>query len=195
MLSEESERKRQKQDTISLQITILAWSVEFIAGIITIFIFLMSTRLDDYTESFVSVDYILSTIVTPACYLIKTENVRRMLYSLGWNKFFLDLFPHRNFRVAQAQDVEMNVLPNSPASDDNDLQDPEPIQQPPPLESMETSYNENDENWLMRIDLFEDNGLPPQEEQTQDNLELNHNQPNNGSENDSWIYNINIFED
>ena len=195
MLSEESKRNRQRQDTISLQITILAWSVEFIAGLIAISIIFISTTLDVYTEYYVKVDYILSIIVIPACYLIKTENVRQALYSLGWYKFFRDLLPNRNFRVDQAQDLEMNALPNRVGLENNESHNPEPINQLPSVEGMIASCDEDDENWLMRIDLFEDQGLPTQEVEFRDNLELNDREPSNESENDDWIYNINIFED
>ena len=160
LLSEESIRNRRRQDTISLQMTIFAWAMEFISGLFTVsfaLLRLLPSPPDGpiiYSIMF-TIDYISSTILVPGCYIIKTESVKQKVYSLGWYQFCRDLLPRPNEVVPQSQNLEGSAASNGVELGKNHAEDLPNLIPLQPSEGMQALSSDNDENWLMRIDLFD----------------------------------------
>ena len=160
-MSEESLRKRQRQDKIGIQTNILAWSVEFLTGLIILINYLFLNGKIEMENKlyrvFLPVDTILCTIVIPACYLFKTERVRKSIYNNGWIEVFTRSFLSRFSRTSPSQDIPMNQLPNN-ADVLNNVHDPVPEVQ---INAQMFHNNQeldpnSDENWWMKIDIFDD---------------------------------------
>ena len=158
MLSEESLRKRQRQELIGIQTNILAWSVEFLTGIIMLVNYLLGIDVgNNLFRIFVPVDTILCTIVIPACYLFKSESIRQSIYSIGWIELCTSSFLPRSRRISPSQEIPMNQLPNNQDLFNN-------VQEPVPEGQLNDRMFQNnqeqdpnsDENWWMKIDLFDD---------------------------------------
>ena len=103
------------------------------------------------------VDIILCTIVIPGCYLFKTESVRKSIYNIGWIRLCSSSILPRCRRVSPSQDIPMNQVPNN-ANVLNNVHEPVPEGQ-----LIDRVYHNNqeldpnmDENWWMKIDLFDD---------------------------------------
>ena len=151
-------RKRQRQDKIGIQTNILAWSVEFLTGLIMLVNYLLGIDLGNKLyRIFVPIDTILCTIVIPACYLFKTERVRKSIYNNGWIEVFTRSFLSRFSRTSPSQDIPMNQVPNN-ANVLNNVHEPVPEGN-----LIDRIYHNNqeqdpnsDENWWMKIDLFDD---------------------------------------
>ena len=157
-MSEESLRKRQRQDKIGIQTNILAWSVEFLTGLIMLVNYLLGIDLGNKLyRIFVTIDTILCTIVIPACYLFKTERVRKSIYNNGWIEVFTRSFLSRFSRTSPSQDIPMNQLPNN-ADVLNNVHDPVPEVQinAQMLHNNQELDPNSDENWWMKIDIFDD---------------------------------------
>ena len=151
-------RNRQRQDKIGIQTNILAWSVEFLTGLIMLINYLFGIDLGNKLyRVFVPVDTILCTIVIPACYLLKTESVRKSIYNIGWIKLCTNLFLPRSRRISASQDIPMNQLPNN-ADVLNNMHEPVPEGQlnDRMLHNNQELDPNSDENWWMKIDLFDD---------------------------------------
>ena len=133
--------------------TILTWSVEFstvIVGIVYAFNYNESELL--YRITFI-LDLFLYVVIIPICYLIKTEKIKRKIYSQGWYKFILKFFPHPKVRVAPEHGIEMNSQLNR-----SQLSNHEPKNRINPYlitssPNSKLACVSNDENWIMRIDL------------------------------------------
>ena len=103
------------------------------------------------------VDIILCTIVIPGCYLFKTESVRKSIYNIGWIRLFSSSFLPRSRRVSPSQDIPMNQVPNN-ANVLNNVH--EPVAEGHLIDQIHHNNQEldpnMDENWWMKIDLFDD---------------------------------------
>ena len=154
-------RKRQRQDKIGIQTNILAWSVEFLTGLIILINYLFLNGKIEMENKlyrvFLPVDTILCTIVIPACYLFKTESVRKSIYNIGWIKLCTSLFIPRSRRISASQDIPMNQLPNN-ADVLNNIHElvPEGQLNDRMLHNNQEQDPNSDENWWMKIDLFDD---------------------------------------
>ena len=151
-------RKRQRQDKIGIQTNILAWSVEFLTGILVVVNQLFGIDMGNklYRVLF-PVDTILCTIVIPACYVFKTESARKSIYNIGWIELCTSLFLPRSRKISPAQDIPMNQVSNN-ADVLNNTQDPVPdVQLNDQMFHNNQEQDPNrDENWWMKIDLFDD---------------------------------------
>ena len=192
MLSEESIRKRRRQDTISIQMTFFSWLIEGLTGAIQIlYVYNWADNGRQYGIIFL-VDLTFCSIIVPGCYLVKTESIKQKLYSQGWYKCIINSLPQQNVKVVPAHELiikESCIDRRSPyrmnLQTHNSRIGPNLNNNSSPPESM-IACDDNDENWLMRIDLFDNERLLPQDEMIA--------QSGNEAANDSWIYNIDIFE-
>jgi hypothetical protein len=150
-----------RRNTISLQTTILSWSLEFITG----FLMLMNLlfRIDDENALFrilVPLDITLCTVVVPISYIVKTEDVKKSIVNTGWWTHFKTLLCTRNMRVVPAENVEMNAFARDGVVNVEGLGDEPQLQQrqhEPRIQLAELP--DDDENWWMRINLFDDDDL------------------------------------
>ena len=103
------------------------------------------------------VDIILCTIVIPGCYLFKTESVRKSIYNIGWIELCTSLFLPRSRKISPAQDIPMNQVSNN-ADVLNNRHEPVPnVQLNDQMFHNNQEQDPNrDENWWMKIDLFDD---------------------------------------
>ena len=151
MLSEESKRKRRRTDTISLQTTIISWLIEFIAGSAMLISYLLSIFDEGlFIRFYIPFDIILCSIIIPSCYILKTEKIKKVVADGGWCKIFKDIFPFSNMRVLPAENLEIGNICNDHRMGNNAAPEQEDNQQP------EQQIKEDDENWWMKIDLFDE---------------------------------------
>lgn len=116
---------------------------------------------------FLPLDILLCTTVVPSTYILKTDEVRRVITDVGWWRLSRNLYPFPNVRIVPAENLEMHNLPNANVINNEEL-------------DLEGQNNE-DENWWMNIDLLEDDSLQVEQEQI--------------NENENWWMKIYLFED
>ena len=93
LLSEESKRKRHRQNTTSLQVTALAWLIESVTGGIVLLNYLLG--LDEEREFYrfiMPLDVFLCSVMIPACYVLKSDEIKKIINHDGWRKFCRDIF-------------------------------------------------------------------------------------------------------
>ena len=155
LLTEESKRTRQRQNTISLQLTILAWSMEFITGGVNYLLFAVDDDEELY-RIFLPLDVFLCSVMIPSCYVFKCDQIKKVITNEGWWKPLRDAFirlkiAFQREAVSSNQSLEMNVLSNAKPKDIH------PIEQDSNKYHIHTQHEgDDDENWLMRIDIFEE---------------------------------------
>ena len=157
LLSEDSKRKRMRKNTISLQTTILVWIIEFVTGIVMLINILFAID-EEYSLAriIIPLDITLCNVVVPGTYILKTDDVKKVIVDGGWWRFLRKFLCFRNTRIAPADNFEMNAPANSDAAS-IEGRDPEPQNQ-----KMQHGINlppelpDDDENWWMRINLFDD---------------------------------------
>ena len=173
--------------------TFFSWLIEGLTGAIQIlYVYNVADNGRQYTIIFL-VDLTFCSIIVPGCYLVKTESIKQKLYSQGWYKFIITSMPQQNVKVVPAHDLiirESCINRKSPDRMElpkhNTEAGPHSKNCSSAPESM-IDWDDKDENWLLRIDLFDDERLLPLDELIA--------QPYNEAANDNWIYNIDIFEE
>ena len=143
----------QVEYTISLQMTILTWFVEF-STVIFVIVYAFNYNESEllYRITFI-IDLFLYVVIIPSCYLIKTEKIKSKIYSQGWYKFILQFFPHPKVRVAPEHGIEMNAQLNHRHFFNPDLKNRINPYHIPSSPNSKLACDGNDENWIMRIDL------------------------------------------
>lgn len=89
LLSDEEKRKRTHRFKISLQMNVMSWILEFLAGILMAFDQLLSiSNSDFYSWMFLIhvIDIILCGIIVPCVYILQTEKIKNFVYTQGWMK-------------------------------------------------------------------------------------------------------------
>ena len=99
-LSDESKRKRNRTTRINIQMTVLSWSLEFILGcaIVVDYFFFGMSQSNDY-KWFLFPNIFLCSVVIPSSYVLKTEEIKKIVMKKGWWKFGRGFLPVRNSRV------------------------------------------------------------------------------------------------
>ena len=173
--------------------TFFSWLIEGLTGAIQIlYVYNVANSERQYRTIFL-VDLTFCSIIVPGCYLVKTDSIKQKLYSQGWYKFLINSVPQQNVKVVPAHELirresfkdrrslYLMELPKYNSKREPNLNNcsssPESI----------IACDDNDENWLMKIDLFDDETSLPQHEIIA--------QPYIEAANDKWIYNIDVFEE
>ena len=110
-LSEEYRLKRHRRFTISIQMTITSWLLEFLTGIITLsnaFIFGQDASHEMTTQILVGVHLVLYIIIIPGSYILSTEVYKALIFENGWSK----LLPSRKkqkIAPAEIEEIELNI--------------------------------------------------------------------------------------
>ena len=95
MLAEEYKIKRRKQSKVSIQITVISWSVEFLAGILSISAIYLAMNLNKNVGIIVGItifDIILNFIAIPSTYVFNTEVNKTGIIDEGWCNIFVSCF-------------------------------------------------------------------------------------------------------
>ena len=165
LLSEEVLRKRQRTHTINLKMTIIAWTLEFTSGCLLLLEVLFNQlNIHDVADDSVwlrisyTLDTILCSIVIPSSYILKSDEVKKVVILEGWNKPFIWSLPKCKARVAPTQNLNMEVIPNA-----------QPENRAVHAHPDTNGEQEDDEAWLRRIDLFDEE--PKSALTTQGNVE------------------------
>ena len=155
-----------RRNTVSLQTTVLAWIIEFGTGLLMLINILFSIDKEySVARIIIPLDITLCTVVIPFSYILKTDNVKKVIVDSGWWKCLQNFICFRHTRIAPAENFKMNAPTNFNAVS-GERQDPEQQNQRmqhandlPPIE-----LPEDGENWWMRIDLFDDDDSVETEE-------------------------------
>ena len=89
LLSDDARRNRSHRNRISLQLNILSWFLEFITGVLmaTDYMFAFSdSEFYDKMYWFIALDTFLCGVLVPCSYILKTEEITKLLYTIGWIK-------------------------------------------------------------------------------------------------------------
>ena len=152
MLSEESIRKRHRQDMISLKMTMIAWTLEFITGSMLLINYVIG-NVDNFIWKRIiyTLDMILCSCVIPCSYILKTEEIRKIVLDSGWCQPLRMVVSAGIARDAPVENLNMAVIPNA---------QPENIfvcaQNKAGKQHEQQEY---DEDWLRRIDLFDEDSI------------------------------------
>ena len=86
VLSEDSKQRRRRRNTVNLQMTIFAWSLEFVAGIVNLFVGIETWKNGniDFITYMVIFDGFLNFIIIPSSYLLNNEVTKTAIYVGGW---------------------------------------------------------------------------------------------------------------
>ena len=199
MLSEENLRKRKRVSTISLQLTIFIWFLEVFT--------LIASYLTSFWAGYIRNSTIITLgelalwhVVIPACYLIKTEEIKEKLYNLGWYRFFINLFPHKNSEVAPVDDEDENAIPNHPQRANNrSRQVPDQNLTQNSSESSSSAQtqtiDEDDENWALRINLFDEERSQSRKRDNENEAQLKPSSSRKKPVVDNWMDRIEIFDE
>ena len=158
LLSEDSRRKRMRRNTISLQTTILAWIIEFITGFVMLINILFA--IDEeylFARIIVPLDITLCNVVIPASYILKTDDVKKVIVDRGWWRFLRKLLCFRNTRITPADNLEMHAPANADAVNiERRSPEPQNLKMEHASNIPKVDFSDDDENWWMRINLFHD---------------------------------------
>ena len=158
MLSEDSLRCRKQKEIVGLQTNFLAWMVEFVTGLIMLLNFLLGLDLDNNLfRIFLPIDIILCSVVIPGCYVFRTEEFRDKIYNIGWNNILFVFHNHRERRVSPTQEIQIQQIPAAKPTPKNDTRELVGEEHQPNQICHSSGYQEpEDENWWMRIQLFDE---------------------------------------
>ena len=101
MLSDDSQIRRQRRFTISIQMTVTSWFLELVTGVITLinsFIFAHDASLEISTQILVAIHLFLYFVVIPGSYLLSTQVYKNKVSDMGW----YTVLPSRKNRRAVA---------------------------------------------------------------------------------------------
>ena len=113
-MSESYRKRRQRRYTISIQMTMTSWSLEFLSGIIALvntLIFGHDDSLEIVTQVLVFIHVFLYFIVIPGSYLLNTEDYKNSIVEKGWGNILSCCLHHKRVVPAQNENLELIVLP------------------------------------------------------------------------------------
>ena len=103
MLTEEYKLKRHKQTKVSIQMTVISWSLEFLTGVLSMTAMYLSRNEEtnvDVIAVIVIVDTSLNFILIPSTYVFNNEMNKTFIMAEGWWKIMTRCF--RSNRVHPA---------------------------------------------------------------------------------------------
>ena len=84
VLSESSKLKRRRTNKVNLQMTVISWSLEFIAGLVCLGVNLNPESSPDLISIMVIFDTCLNFIIIPSTYIFNDEVRKRRIIAEGW---------------------------------------------------------------------------------------------------------------
>ena len=149
-LSEESKRKRRRTNKVSIQMTVLSWFLEFITGLVGVFIRIHSSNPDsdvNFVVPIIILDASINFVIIPSSYLFNNEVNKSIIIAEGWYKMFKGRFIS-------------NKVTSSPNNVENIEAPPRP--QPSPIRSISgnlralecrqnDTFNENSHKDIMEL--------------------------------------------
>ena len=96
--------------------TVLSWSVEFISGGLVLIDMLFSLSANKNWESIITpvIDVLLCSIIIPGTYLLKTENVKNIVFNKGWSESWREFCHMSTNRVVPIENIHLNPVQNIP---------------------------------------------------------------------------------
>ena len=111
---------------------------------------LSSLDEDIFFRIFMPLDITLCSIIIPSCYIVKTEQVKKIISVRGWWRSFTDLVPSYRVRVLPVENVQLN----------ENVEGNHELEQGPQAQQIQRNptphVDQDDELWWMNIDLFDD---------------------------------------
>ena len=95
LLSEESKIKRRKTNKVSIQMTVISWSLEFLTGYLgmsAVYLARSNNKSVDEILAIVIVDTFLNFILIPSTYVFNNDVNKTVIRTEGWCKFFTTCF-------------------------------------------------------------------------------------------------------
>ena len=84
VLSESSKLKRRRRNRVNLQMTVVSWSLEFIAGLVCLGVNFYPESSPDLISVMVIFDACLNFIIIPSTYIFNDEVRKRGIIAEGW---------------------------------------------------------------------------------------------------------------
>ena len=84
VLSESSKLKRRRMHKVNLQMTVISWSLEFIAGLVCLGVNFNPESSPDLISIMVIFDACLNFIIIPSTYIFNDEVRKRGIIAEGW---------------------------------------------------------------------------------------------------------------
>ena len=114
VLDEATKQKRRRQDLIGIQMTVLSWSVEFTSGVLVLIevSFAHSERETWESNIITTIGLFLYCIIIPGTYLLKTENLKNIIFKKGWSEPLREFFHLGANRVVPNENIQMNPIQN-----------------------------------------------------------------------------------
>ena len=107
-MNERSKRRRKRNQTINIQITLLSWALELIAGGLMLIDYFFSLHDNEFWKSlYLVIDLLLCCVIIPGSYTINTEAIKEIIINEGWRKHVRDLFRFSKARVVPSQQIKM----------------------------------------------------------------------------------------
>ena len=84
VLSESSKLKRRRTNKVNLQMTVISWSLEFIAGLVCLGVNFNPESSPDLISIMVIFDTCLNFIIIPSTYILNDEVRKKRIIAEGW---------------------------------------------------------------------------------------------------------------
>ena len=116
VLDEATKQKRRRQELIGIQMTVLSWSVELISGGLFLIELLFAPSAKETWEKNImpTIGLLFYSIVIPGTYLLKTENLKNIVFKKGWGELLREFFHLGTNRVVPIENIRMNPVQNMP---------------------------------------------------------------------------------
>ena len=115
-MDEATKQKRRRQDLIGIQMTVLSWGLELIAGGLVLIEVSFEMSFQDTWESYIipTIIILFYSIIIPGTYLLKTENIKNIVFKKGWSEPLREFFHMGTNRVIPIENIQMNPVQNMP---------------------------------------------------------------------------------
>ena len=117
LLSETSKQKRRRRNVINLQMTIIAWSLEFMTGLVNLLIGVKTSNPEsnvDFITCMVIIDGFLNFIIIPSSYILNSDVLKTAIIASGWFQFFRQLIISIKVQPLQNDDNQQENAPPDP---------------------------------------------------------------------------------
>ena len=116
-MSEESKQKRRRRNVINLQMTIIAWSLEFVTGLVNLLIGVKTSNPEsnvDFITCMVIIDGFLNFIIIPSSYILNNDELKIAIIESGWFQYFRQLISSNKVEPLQNDDEQEANAPPDP---------------------------------------------------------------------------------
>ena len=108
LLSKDSRARRSKRQVINLQMAVIAWSLEFISGLLLLIYWFLSED-KNHQLALIMIDILLRFIVIPGSYLLNTEVNKALIVAEGWWKSLRTTFRSNKIQPSNNQNQQNNL--------------------------------------------------------------------------------------